>query len=294
MADYVKIVDFAAKDLLASGNAGKRVLGAELDAEYNAIATMSQTKEDSANKNVASGYAPLDAGILVPVANLPAATEAAIGAAELATQAETNTGTDDERIVTPLKLASRTATEARAGVIELATQVETDAGTDDARAVTPLKLANTTAPGSGFVVYKTADELFVSDATLNQDGDLNITIPTTANYALEALIMLQSVNNNGQSAQFRFSESNGTVRTGTWHLEHSDDSPARIGGLVLSNAATYTAGIAGDTDINAIAIRGHYFLTAADSFGLDIAQAVSDADGFNLLEGSWIRLIPMT
>ncbi len=36
----------------------------------------------------------------------PAATETTPGIAELATQEETNTGTDDERIVTPLKLAN--------------------------------------------------------------------------------------------------------------------------------------------------------------------------------------------
>jgi len=70
------------------------------------------------------------------------ATEARAGVAELATQTETNTGTDDTRIVTPLKLAGRTATETRAGIAELATQVETDAGTDDLRIVTPLKLLN--------------------------------------------------------------------------------------------------------------------------------------------------------
>lgn len=34
------------------------------------------------------------------------------------------------------------ASETTAGVIEIATQAETDAGTDDARAITPLKLAN--------------------------------------------------------------------------------------------------------------------------------------------------------
>ena len=34
------------------------------------------------------------------------------------------------------------ASESAAGVLEIATQAETDAGTDDARAVTPLKLAN--------------------------------------------------------------------------------------------------------------------------------------------------------
>lgn len=39
--------------------------------------------------------------------NLPDATEAQKGVAELATQAEVNTGTDDERIVTPLKLQTK-------------------------------------------------------------------------------------------------------------------------------------------------------------------------------------------
>lgn len=40
----------------------------------------------------------------IPVARLPTATETAIGAAELATQAETDAGTDDARVVTPKKL----------------------------------------------------------------------------------------------------------------------------------------------------------------------------------------------
>lgn len=39
--------------------------------------------------------------------------------------------------------ASAAASETVAGIMELATQVETDAGTDDLRAVTPLKLATT-------------------------------------------------------------------------------------------------------------------------------------------------------
>lgn len=76
-----------------------------------------------------------------------AASETVAGVAEIATTTETNTGTDDARIVTPSKLAGRSSTETRAGVIEVATQAETDAGTDDARAVTPLKLA--TYPGLG-------------------------------------------------------------------------------------------------------------------------------------------------
>jgi len=78
------------------------------------------------------------------VSNPPQATEDVQGIAELATQAEVDAGTDDERIVTPLKLttfpALNQATETVAGVAELADQAETDGGTDDFRIVTPLKL----------------------------------------------------------------------------------------------------------------------------------------------------------
>ncbi|MCH2496024.1 MAG: hypothetical protein MK104_03325 [Erythrobacter sp.] len=80
----------------------------------------------------------------------PPASETVKGVAEIATQDEVDGGTDDERFVTPLKLAKiiaelvggfTSATEAAEGVIELATQAETNAGTDDRRAITPKKLA---------------------------------------------------------------------------------------------------------------------------------------------------------
>jgi hypothetical protein len=47
----------------------------------------------------------------------------------------------DNVIVTPLKLAARTATETRSGILEIATQAEVTTGTNDSNAVTPLKLA---------------------------------------------------------------------------------------------------------------------------------------------------------
>jgi hypothetical protein len=72
--------------------------------------------------------------------NRDQATETVLGLVEIATQTETNTGTNDTAAVTPLKLAGRTATETRTGIAEIATQAETDAGTDDERIVTPLKL----------------------------------------------------------------------------------------------------------------------------------------------------------
>lgn len=52
-------------------------------------------------------------------------------------------GTDDV-VWSSFGTAAPSASESTAGVIEIATQAETNTGTDDARAVTPLKLANWT------------------------------------------------------------------------------------------------------------------------------------------------------
>jgi len=90
----------------------------------------------------------LDDVVAVTVAS---ATEDLKGIAEIATQAEVDAGTDDERIVTPLKLtnfpAVNQATETVKGVAELAdsTEANEDVATDDLRIITPLKLDGRTA-----------------------------------------------------------------------------------------------------------------------------------------------------
>ena len=49
MSNYVKSVNFAAKDDLASGNPSKIVKGSEIDTEFNNIATAVATKADLAS-----------------------------------------------------------------------------------------------------------------------------------------------------------------------------------------------------------------------------------------------------
>lgn len=79
----------------------------------------------------------------------PAASETVAGVAEIATQAEVTTGTDDLRIVTPLKLATRLAgisaqpdaSDTVKGIVELATTAEAVAGSDAVRATTPAGVA---------------------------------------------------------------------------------------------------------------------------------------------------------
>ena len=72
--------------------------------------------------------------------NRDQASTTVLGLVTLATNAEVQTGTDANKVVTPASLSSRTATETRTGIAEIATQAETNAGTDDTRIVTPLKL----------------------------------------------------------------------------------------------------------------------------------------------------------
>lgn len=143
----------------------------------------------------------------------PAASETVSGIAELATQTETNTGTDDLRIVTPLKFQTRlaayaqpldsdltsiaavattaygraflaladqtaflalhpAASETVASIIELATQTETNTGTDDARAVTPLKFQTRMAAYAMPLTYL--------DTDVNLAANSNVKVPSQA------------------------------------------------------------------------------------------------------------------
>ena len=87
----------------------------------------------------------------------PSASETVEGLVELATDAETLTGTDTDRAITPANLTAKlaavvvAASTTVAGIVELATSAETITGSDTVRAVTPAglaaKVASTTAQG---------------------------------------------------------------------------------------------------------------------------------------------------
>jgi hypothetical protein len=95
--------------------------------------------------------------------DIPTFTETIRGIGEAATQAETNAGVADDKIVTPLKLQNRTATETQAGILEIATQAEVTTGTNDTNAVTPLKLA--TFAGTQFTTRTFTDAVARGAAT---------------------------------------------------------------------------------------------------------------------------------
>lgn len=90
-------------------------------------------KVNAASTTIATDWIQLEV-------NRDQATTTVLGLVFLATNAETQTGTDVNKAVTPASLSARTATETRTGIAEIATDAELTSGTDDTRIVTPLKL----------------------------------------------------------------------------------------------------------------------------------------------------------
>lgn len=173
MSDYTQNVFFTAKDALSVGDAAKRIKGSEMDAELAEISTAIASKEDVANKGAASGYASLDASTLVPAAQLPAGTESAKGALELATTAEVVTGTDTARAVTPAGVEAWAAQNA--GIVQDLANLA-DPGADrilfwdeSANAAVALTV------GSGLTITDTtlsADSQATTDASLLTSGTI--------------------------------------------------------------------------------------------------------------------------
>lgn len=110
--------------------------------------------------------------------DIPDATEAQRGMLEVATQAEANAGAVDNKIMTPLKVATMQATETQIGVLRIATDADVATGTNDTDAVTSLKLA--TFASSQKTTRTFADAVARAAAVPNFDGQLGIQLDTNA------------------------------------------------------------------------------------------------------------------
>ena len=90
----------------------------------------------------ASGDIPLlGAGGLLARERLPAASETEAGILEIASNAEMVAGTDNTRVITPLRLQEKVATTTQRGLVRKATTAERDAGTSS-EAVASIADAN--------------------------------------------------------------------------------------------------------------------------------------------------------
>jgi hypothetical protein len=115
------------------------------------------------------------------------------GIVELATDVETQTGTDSTRAVTPFGMASVVANASGRGLIELATNAEVIAGTDAVRAVTPAGLlssivvsgiAETAAP-SAYPFGTSVMSLSSSTWSLNSGNGTVVTENASTDHCLQ-------------------------------------------------------------------------------------------------------------
>jgi hypothetical protein len=187
MSDYTKTTDFTAKDALSTGDPLKLIKGSYFDTEFDAIVTAVASKEDSTNKSSAGGYAGLDGSAKVNDAELATASLTVRGPVELATDAETNTGSDTGRAITPANLAQMTnllqATLTQRGAVELATNAEANTGTDADRVISPSTLAQMTNLLQATATQRGAVELAIqAEVDAGSDTGRVITCETLAAY----------------------------------------------------------------------------------------------------------------
>lgn len=116
-------------------------LKTNLDTRFGANTTPMDTTGMTANQVLRMNAALTELEPVDAVDLIPDATTTVKGIIELATNAETQTGTDTVRGVTPAGLASVTSTETRAGLSEISTTAEMLTGTDDTnKLINPKKL----------------------------------------------------------------------------------------------------------------------------------------------------------
>jgi len=120
--------------------------------------------------------------------SIVAATTSASGLVELATTAETQTGTDTSRAVTPAGLAATTATATRAGLIAIATASEVAGRSDNSKAVTASGLTN--HPGLPFAIAAGTANV-PGNLSSGTTADVSVTLPS-GRFTQPPLIIVQS------------------------------------------------------------------------------------------------------
>lgn len=180
-----------------SGASGSLDINAALRLEDKIIQLLATSSEQFAAANIPDLPASKTTSGTFAAGRIPLATESAVGGRELATQSETNTGTNDITIVTPLKLRTTAfvagqipnlsankitadtfaaarlpvATESAIGALEISTTAEAQALTADDKIITPSKLADV----NGGMLTEIVD---IGDWNMNDavSGDLEITV----------------------------------------------------------------------------------------------------------------------
>lgn len=168
MANYVKSVNFAAKDALTTGDPLKAAKGTEVNTEFDNIATSIATKEDSANKDSPNGFPGLDASSLIADArlstNIPrlasantfTTTQTISAASPVLQLRETSQATDEklwQLIVSGKALTLRTVNDAQSSATSGIT-IQRGTGI----AISSIALSSTALTWNGNTLFTTAND----------------------------------------------------------------------------------------------------------------------------------------
>ncbi len=173
----------------------------------------------------------------VSAASVSQATESVAGIAELATQAETNTGTDDLRIVTPLKLknASFLSSSINLGTIRFVSKNGNDSTALVGRIDKPyLTLA------AAFAASVTGDVIWCINLSI-PTGTLNIGSTGFRGYIFDNCTFTGSITFANQTARVYLSNNTtsvGLLHSGSGSLDINGDGTATITGVVTANRLT--------------------------------------------------------
>ena len=223
-------IDAKATTALSTANTAQSVAnGIDAKATQAQLDASTALSTVTTQKGAANGIATLDANAVVPVAQLPSATTTAQGVVELATQTEVNTGTDNERAVTPATLKSTFPTQTKSAL--------------NASGVAPIYACRAWVNFNGTGTVSIRESGNVSSITDNGVGDYTVNFISAmpdANY----IAILSSANGGDSGVQVLVKS--GTVNTGTPTLKTA--SQVRVackwaGGSALFDLGEFYASI---------------------------------------------------
>ena len=186
------------------------------------------------------------------------------------------------------------STEGATGVAELATQAETDAGADDTRIVTPLKLANFSGlGGGGDTLVKPSGTARSNDAAFTLDPDLQVSAAANTRFIFEAFLVFLSTSGT-PNAHFDFGGVTTADYIATWVANNISDISINNeqGGDGSGGGEGGNDNIDLDANVSkGVHIRGTFESSGASgTVGIRWGQEVSNGTATSLLENSWLKV----
>lgn len=199
----------------------------------------------------------------------PDASATVKGIVELATDAETLTGTDTTRATTPANIAAALATVTIAdasttvkGKVELATNAETTTGTDTALATTPAGVKAAIDARTGTETAAGILELATNAETVTGTDTVRATHPAGTKAAIDARI------------------DNGALGTSTTNAPSSNAVKIYADALIAANDAMVFKGV-----IDASANPNYPASNRGDTYRISVAGKIGGASGTNVEVG---------